>query len=77
MLEKNLLKTKAFQHGDNRIFSSRKGAKRGLSAGPRSSFDLMPDSRLQMQGMLDCRSIGDHVPLIGNRWAEPSGQCAR
>lgn len=32
MLENNLLKTKAFQHGDNRSFSSRKGAKRGLSA---------------------------------------------
>lgn len=31
------------------------------------SPDLMPDSRLEMPGMLDCRSIGDHVPLIGYR----------
>lgn len=31
----------------------------------------MPDSRLEMPGMLDCCPIGDHVPLIGYWCAEP------
>lgn len=74
---KNMLKTMAFQSGDNQDLLTRKRDQNKDSRLDGVSSDLMPDSRLEMPGMLDCCSIGDHVPLIGYWWAEPRGQCPR
>lgn len=69
--------------GDNDIPTRRQPQSPYLVKGPNNvprldhvSADLMPDSRLEMPGMLDCSSIGYHVPLIGYWWAEPPRQCS-
>ena len=74
---KETLKTMAFQSGDNQDLLTRKSDQNKDSRLDGVFSDLMPDSRLEMPGMLDCCSIGDHVPLIGHWWAEPQGQCPR
>lgn len=66
-----------FQCGDNRELLTESGDQNTDSRLEGVSSDLMPDSRLEMSGMLDCCSIGDHVQLIGYRWAEPQGLCPR
>lgn len=73
----NMQKTIAFQSGDNQDLLTRKRDQDKVSLLDGVSSDLMADSRLEMPGMLDCCSIGDHVPLIGYWWAEPRGQCPR
>lgn len=71
------LKTMAFQSGDKRELLTESRDQNTDSRLEGVSSDLLPDSRLEMPGMLDCSSIGDHVPLIGYRWAEPQGLCPR
>lgn len=77
LAQKNLLKTMAFQSGDNQDLLTRRKDQNKDSRLDSVSSNLMPDSRLEMPGMLDCCSIGDHVSLIGYWWAEPRGQCPR
>lgn len=72
-----MLKTMAFRCGDTQDLLTRRRDQNMDSRLEGVSPDLMPDGRLEMPGMLDCRSIGDHVPLIGYRWAEPQGLCPR
>jgi len=72
-----VLKTMTFLSGDNQNLLTRKRDQHKVSRLDGVSSDLLPDSRLAMPGMLDCCSIGDHVPLIGYWWAESRGQCPR
>lgn len=57
--------TKTFQPGDNNSLHTREKDQNLVPRLDCVSADLMPESRLEMPGMLDCSSIGDHVHLIG------------
>lgn len=72
-----LQETKEFQAENSHSFLTRKSEQNTDSRLDCVSSDLVADGRLEMPGMLDCFSIGDHVPLIGYWWAEPRGQCPR
>lgn len=72
-----MLKTMAFQCGDNQDLLTRSKDQSKGSRLDGVSSDPVPDGRLEMPGMQDCCSIGDHVPLIGYWWEELRGQCPR